>query len=716
MADDTILIDIEYNTDEAEKEIDSLTSSIEGLTVAQAQLKDQVEKGQISDVEASKQKAKIQTQLQTEKKQRKDLIKIVQAETGSRDKMRLTISKLIKERDSLDTSTAKGAKRSEELKEKIDQLTKAQKASGVAAQQQKDNIGNYAESLKASEKGQAGFIGGMKGMIKSSLAFIATPLGAVIAAIVGVFKLLQKAFQRSEGRMNKMRVVTGKLSGVFNGLMKILEPVVDFIVDNVIAAFDALGNAVDKTVGFVSRALGKLGFEKAAEKVDNFQKKMNAAAVAGENLAKAEAKLTQALRFAEKTQLDFQKLAERQRQIRDDEARSIDDRIAANQKLGNILKQQMASELDIANQQLKVAEMRIALEGDSTDNLDARAEALTRISDIQERVESQASEQLVNINSLQKERNELLEKEKELLAVKLEDQQKVIDDEVEAEIARIDESLTREKEAIDQSVENWQEGEEAKTEDTKRQSEMRRDLVKQSLGAIQDITGSATQFLIDQNNQRLNAELIAAGDNEEKKAAIEKKFAKRNQKLAIRQAIVKGSLVVLNALATVPFIPSGLIAAGAAAVATGFQIATIRNQKFKKGGQVPLAKRGMKAGTFSGPSHVHGGIPIVNGLTGQPIAEVEGKENFYVVNKNASSYINSLSDINQRIGGGVPLSSRSTRMQDGGQADVNGAEQGININDVTERVVQNLPPIVVQTVDIKTGLEDRNDVLNVGVV
>ena len=53
-----------------------------------------------------------------------------------------------------------------------------------------------------------------------------------------------------------------------------------------------------------------------------------------------------------------------------------------------------------------VANLRIDAEGKTTDLLDARAEALAEISDIQERITGQESEQLTNRVSLQKEAND----------------------------------------------------------------------------------------------------------------------------------------------------------------------------------------------------------------------------------------------------------------------------------------------------------------------
>lgn len=81
-------------------------------------------------------------------------------------------------------------------------------------------------------------------------------------------------------------------------------------------------------------------------------------------------------------------------------------------------------------------------------------------------------------------------------------------------------------------------------------------------------------------------ELSAAGDNAEKRKAIEKKYFKEQQKMAVKQAIINTALAVGNASTTVPFIPAGIIAMGIAAAAGAVQIGIIKAQKFAKGGIV----------------------------------------------------------------------------------------------------------------------------------
>ena len=238
---------------------------------------------------------------------------------------------------------------------------------------------------------------------KSLLALALNPVVLTIVAIVGAAMLLMEAFKRNEDNATKLNVVIGKLSGVFNWLLDKLEPVAVFLVDVLIKAFEDLAKTVEWTIGIVSDGLRFLGFDDAANSVDNFTKSVAAASAAAGELAKKEAELKKEQRDAQRIQLEYQKNAEKLRQIRDDDTKSMAERLKANEELGKVLKQQMEAELAIAQKALDIANLRLQVEGQTTANLDARAEALTKISDIQERITGQESEQLNNRNSLRKE-------------------------------------------------------------------------------------------------------------------------------------------------------------------------------------------------------------------------------------------------------------------------------------------------------------------------
>jgi hypothetical protein len=281
----------------------------------------------------------------------------------------------------------------------------------TAQQNSRKSTKELAESFVELDNPISNAISGFKDLIKSMWTLVANPIGAVLTAIVVVVGTLGKAFLSTEEGSNKLNKGIAIVSGAFSGLMKILEPVAAFIVDGIVKGFEMAGEALLFTANLFQSGLRALGFDTAADGLNNLTKSIQGNIKASKQLADAEAELQKQQRLSTKIQLDYQKQAEKLRQQRDDETKSVKERIAINDQLGKVLQKQLNEELKIANQALKLADMRIKLEGKSTANLDARAEALTNIADIQERISGQESEQLANLNSLRREQ-EAIDKER----------------------------------------------------------------------------------------------------------------------------------------------------------------------------------------------------------------------------------------------------------------------------------------------------------------
>lgn len=338
---------------------------------------------------------------------------------------------LNKLRNTANTTTAEGVEEIEKLNKKLDENNELIKENADGYLKLKLNIGNYSEGIKEAfndlnifNGGLTGFItrskeaggtgnlvksslGGMAqgflGVTKASLAFIATPIGAILALLVGAFTLVKNAMNRSEEATNKITKIFSIFSGIVNKLLKYLEPLGEFLIDGLVAGFELVGQFAEHTLGILASALEFLGFDSAAESVRSFTSEMKEAAQAAAKLADAEARLEKAQRRAQLIQLQFQKDAEKLRQLRDDEGRTISQRLKDNDELGKLLQKQLAEELKIAQLALEVANLRIESEGKTKENLDEQFEALTRIADIEERITGQQSEQLTNRNALLKE-------------------------------------------------------------------------------------------------------------------------------------------------------------------------------------------------------------------------------------------------------------------------------------------------------------------------
>ena len=378
----------------------------------------------------------------------KSVLELTKAQNGLDDALQANIktqndaiantNDLIKARRQIDATTTEGAKAIAEINAKIDENNRLMNSSNSQLEQQKVNIGNYGDEFKnaasnlnplngglegfigrADEAGGAGnlvanSLGGMAkgflGVAKAGLAFIATPVGAFVLALVVIFGAITNAMNRSEEATAKITKVFALFSGVINALLKAIVPLGEYFINYYVKTLEKVAEATDKAFQAISSGLKFLGFNDAAKSVDNFTGSVKDSIKVSQDLATAELQLEKSQRKARLTQLQYQKEAEKFRQIRDDENRTIAERIKANDDLGATLKRQLKDELAIAQTALKVANLRIKAEGSTKATLDTQADALTQIADIQERITGQESEQLANRVSLQKEAAEKVKK------------------------------------------------------------------------------------------------------------------------------------------------------------------------------------------------------------------------------------------------------------------------------------------------------------------
>lgn len=128
---------------------------------------------------------------------------------------------LREERSKLNLQSAEGQKRVKEINAELDKNNSKIKDNVSALEKQKINIGNYKSALDGVhpalgkvatglESGTQGF----KAMTLQALRFIATPIGAVLAALVAVFTLLKSALSQNDALMDKFENVTNAVGVV----------------------------------------------------------------------------------------------------------------------------------------------------------------------------------------------------------------------------------------------------------------------------------------------------------------------------------------------------------------------------------------------------------------------------------------------------------------------------------------------------------------------
>jgi len=288
----------------------------------------------------------------------------INAEVDSVDEAKAANKLLTQLRNSANASTEEGKQEILELNAALDRNNEFIRANADSLTQQRLNIGNYSTAIKDAlnninplnggiagftERSQAaggagnlfkdslkGAVTGMAGLIKASLAFIATPIGAVIAAIA---------------------VVLGVLYNVF----KSFQP----LVEKVEQGFAALGAVIDVVRNaFVSLFTGT---KSLSEAFGGLGDSMANAAQKAADLKKAEQELEDALQSQEiqslKTRNEINKLNAQAKDI----TKTEEERIALLEKAEKLEKADFEARKKNTKEAVRIAQEEIANSAELTD-------------------------------------------------------------------------------------------------------------------------------------------------------------------------------------------------------------------------------------------------------------------------------------------------------------------------------------------------------------
>ena len=286
-----------------------------------------------------------------------------------------------------------------------------------------------------------------------------------------------------------VEIVTNSISNIGNFGTAIKESIINTLTA-AIKPFKLLGEAFIKLLKRdFSGALDTLkesgsavvdNFKSVAQGVSNvrngFKNGVKAVADYAKSTAKAAVEVTklneqQELNLAinDKLQFIFQRQAEQQRQIRDDVSKSIEERIEANNKLGEVLEKQQALQLENAQKNLDAARANLEIDKDSIANKTALVEAEKNFADVLENIEGFRSEQDVNRVALEQE---LLDRENakaEGESRRFIERKRMAAEEIEDELTRIavlkeiaDEERELETERLLEKISQYQEGTQAR--------------------------------------------------------------------------------------------------------------------------------------------------------------------------------------------------------------------------------------------------------------
>lgn len=152
---------------------------------------------------------------------------------------------LNKLRNEANTTTAEGQAEILRLNAALDANNDFIRENVDSLSQQKINVGNYTESIREAFSLNALLTGGLAGlktalttaatgflsMTKAALAFLATPIGAVIGAIGLVLGLVVNALTSTQAGMDKLTAVTRPLTAVLEVLLGVVQDIGLFLIE-----------------------------------------------------------------------------------------------------------------------------------------------------------------------------------------------------------------------------------------------------------------------------------------------------------------------------------------------------------------------------------------------------------------------------------------------------------------------------------------------------
>ena len=457
------------------------------------------------------------------------------------------------------------------------------------------------DTIDAVSEASKGFEG-LKNVMSGLLTLVLTPFKLAFYEISREIQLAQLIWEKSffgGGDKDKIKELTESIEETAKKMMETSANAREAggqVLDNLGKAASEIGQVVGGAVDGIQKISVKGAYEqaKAIKEADK------AAQIAVANQAS----------LVEK----YDRLAEKQRQIRDEERNSIEDRKKANDELGNILEEQEKAMLAQADAQIRLAELNKAANGNDENEI-ALIEAKANKLAVLAQIEGFRSEQKVNDLGLDREKMDMLrdisQSESDLAYDREKFNAEQIDDKLKSLEALRDLEESRQQEEmlrLETAIELTNRGTQAEADAIKALDEFKEQSRQANIEAEKAVLDEIAARQKEQaandkilQNQKVELALsaltsisnlnraLAAGDEESQRKAF-----KVNKAFAAGQVVLSTAVGVANALTAggnpiklatgAQFVEAGIVAATGAA-----QFTTIQRSQFGGGAISPTA-------------------------------------------------------------------------------------------------------------------------------
>jgi hypothetical protein len=369
-------------------------------------------------------------------------------------------------------------------------------------------VGVIIEAVKQTYESTNGFEG-LFAVMKGGITIALTPLKAAFYAVKLAIAETQLLWEKSpfgSGDDKRIKELTADVDAAANSLKEVGVDAVNAgadIVNNIGKAIDEVGTVIGKSIEGIKKISieGALAQGKALVQLEN-------------NAKKSEAQ-------AQRLNAKYETQAEKLRQIRDDDTKSIAERTDANKQLEAVLNQQEQTLLKNVDIQVAAAQARKNA-NNTIENQVALTNALAQKDQVLSDIEGKRSEQKQNEVALRKESIELTQseidknieyglkvRENSIARIKdeeqrLVEQRKSLEDEKLIELTRLDDK-----------VKSYKEGTQARV-DAEKEYLLKKEEIDNSILLKDD---EINNLRAEKNKARLNRELQDTIDNEKEKVS-----------------------------------------------------------------------------------------------------------------------------------------------------------------------------------------------------
>jgi hypothetical protein len=225
MAEKITLAEVNINVDLAIKDTQRLKEETDKLKKAADSYRGTIEENSAEHIKATAEYKASSAELRTQEALLVKLTSANKTQAGTLEKLGAANAKLRVEQKGLNLETEAGAKRNEEINNVINRNTQIIKNNSDQLVKDKMNVGNYASAFDGlGDKIQEipGPLGnmtkGIVGMTKAAMAFIATPIGAILAAIVAAGTLVYNLFKKFDPIIDKIEQGLAAVGAVLSAL------------------------------------------------------------------------------------------------------------------------------------------------------------------------------------------------------------------------------------------------------------------------------------------------------------------------------------------------------------------------------------------------------------------------------------------------------------------------------------------------------------------